>query len=232
MFIVNFLQRKTGSIKSEGSVKKDRFVKNAEIDNLPKESPGVYLVTAANRLIKQEQKAKKGGVIDVSVMREVVKQEVVSVKNEKVKNVQSVISEPKTVHDELSDIVKILQDAMTLAQLENSSLGDLDTPEFEELRQINIITTAMVKGVVSGSVLYQKIFDLRRKLEEKINTIVLLCYAKNVKVNGLNAIALCGNKMLVLKLRSEFQVLEDETIKHRVEFRKVFSDKQNKSLGR
>ena len=229
MFIVNFLKKKSGHIKSERVIKKDRFVKNAEVSNLPQENPGVYLVTAANRIIKQEQKTKKGGVIDVSAMQEVVKQEAVSVKNEKVHNV---IPEQKTVHDELADVVKILQDAITLAQLENSSLGDLDTPEFEELRQINVITTAIVKGVLSGSLSYQKIFDLRRKLEEKINTIVLLCYTKNVKVNGLNAIALCGNKMLVLKSRSEFQVLEDETMKHRFEFQKVYPTKQNKSSGR
>ena len=229
MFIVNFLKKKSGYIKSERAIKKDRFVKNAEVSNLPQENPGVYLVTAANRIIKQEQKTKKGGVIDVSAMQEVVKQEAVSVKNEKVHNV---IPEQKTVHDELADVVKILQDAITLAQLENSSLGDIDTPEFEELRQINVITTAIVKGVLSGSLSYQKIFDLRRKLEEKINTIVLLCHTKNIKMNGLNAIALCGNKILVLKSRSEFQVLEDETMKHRFEFQKVYPTKQNKSFGR
>jgi len=229
MFIVDFLKKKNKIIKNEMIIKKDRFVKNTEVGNLPEEKPGVYLVTAANRLIKQEQKAKKGGVIDVSAMQEVVMQEVVSVKNAKVYNV---IPEPKTVHDELADVVKILQDAITLAQLENSSLGDLDTPEFEELRQINVITTAMVKGVVSGSLSYQKIFDLRRRLEEKINTIVLLCHTKNIKMNGLNAIALCGNKILMLQSRSEFQILEDETMKHRVEFQRVYPDKQSKSLGR
>jgi hypothetical protein len=232
MFIVNFLKKKSGHIKSERVIKKDRFVKNTEVSNLPQENPGVYLITAANRIIKQEQKAKKGGVIDVSAMQEVVVQEAVNVKNEKINNVRNVVSQQKTVHDELADVVKILQDAITLAQLENSSLGDLDTPEFEELRQINVITTAMVKSVLSGSLSYQKIFDLRRRLEEKINTIVLLCHTKNIKMNGLNAIALCGNKILVLKSRSEFQVLEDETMKHRLEFQKVYPTKQNKSFGR
>ena len=90
----------------------------------------------------------------------------------------------------------------------------------------------MVKGVLSGSLSYQKIFDLRRRLEEKINTIVLLCHTKNIKMNGLNAIALCGNKILMSQSRNEFQILEDETMKHRVEFQRVYPTKQSKSLGR
>jgi hypothetical protein len=68
--------------------------------------------------------------------------------------------------------------------------------------------------------------------KSRIKFINEIYYHAMFKMNGLNAIALCGNKILMLQSRSEFQILEDETMKHRVEFQRVYPDKQSKSLGR
>lgn len=206
---------------------KDTFHKNTEIKRLPEEKIDIKVITAVNNLIKVREGRKKGTVMDIQQMQGYGGNVQPSSLPVRSKSVELAQRASKTVQDELSEIIEILQEAILLAQEQNNSLGDLKAPEFNDLQNINMITAGMVRNFSSLKI--GQLISEMAKTEAKIQSIMLYCKEKNLQTSALQIIQSYTRKIVYLKGREEFNALAGEGANHEKKVRNILFPKKSYS---
>lgn len=208
---------------------KDSTIVNTDITHLPEEKVPLAIIPAVEKLIKPKKQKAEEGVVNIHEMH------AENVSNTRVNTSSANVIKPKfilqnankTVKEELDEIAEILQNAMFLAHAENTFLGNIKAPEFNELRALNIITSSMITNFSHSTI--GELISQKNKAEAKLESIKLFCEGKNLKPKGLNIIYDCTRKVVVLKGKEECNNLANENSIHEKTFQKHYHTKKGYS---
>jgi hypothetical protein len=210
---------------------KDTTILNTDIKRLPEEKVPLAIVSAVEKLMKAKENKASGSLMNVEEMpAENVYHSTTNMPSVKVQSTKPILQNAnKTVKEELDEIAKILQDAIFLAHAENSSLGDIKAPEFNELKALNMIVSGMI---VSGMIVnfssstMGELISQKNKADARLESIKLFCQGKNLQPKALNIIQDCTQKVVFIKGREECNTLANENFIHQKEFQKRYPAKK------
>lgn len=205
---------------------KDTTILNTDIKRLPEEKLPLAIIPAVEKLIKAKENKASGSLMNVEEMpAENVYHSTTNMPSVKVQSTKLILQNAnKTVKDELDEIAKILQDAIFLAHAENSSLGDIKAPEFNELKALNMIVSGMIVNFSSSTM--GELISQKNKADARLESIKLFCQGKNLQPKALNIIQDCTQKAVFIKGREECNTLANENFIHQKEFQKRYPAKK------
>ncbi|MFT4967280.1 MAG: hypothetical protein ACI9CD_000279 [Candidatus Deianiraeaceae bacterium] len=181
----------------------DFCIQNARLNKLPEIKMNTLLIDSIKRLTVPKKTPSDSlvnilqmyGKNNVSEYESPVRTLTQSQKNIKIDTTQ--------VNDELEEIAELLHNAVLLLQNDNPSLGDILSPEFQDLYDIGVLSTKIIKGFYSKKASY--IISCKKQIDMKINSIMITCHRKNLKMKGLNTIKQQIIRVITLKEQVEYK---------------------------
>ncbi len=201
-----YSQGTTNNVLKKLYIKKihDFCTQNARLNKLPEIKMNTFLIDSIKRLT-MPKKTPSDSLVNILQMygkNNVIEYEspvkrprtlAQSQKNIKIDTTQ--------VNDELEEIAELLHNAVLLSQNDNPSLGDIPSPEFQDLHDIGALSTKIIKGFYSKKASY--IINCKKQIDMKINSIMIYCHRKNLKMKGLNIIKQQITRVATLKEQVE-----------------------------
>lgn len=209
------------------------FEKNTETKNLKNEKVPLAIIPAAIKIQEKQERASENkydfniaNTIDSVALNQLLHQEVTSLQSiTKANNVEkkaNVLNQNNTLlennksqslKEELNEVINILKQSLTQMGRDNPEILNLNTFDFEEFRDTNILAYKMMGNVKKNSI--TAFLALKHQFDAKLNSLILLAESKNHKTDSFKKAKLITIKLVTIKIKYALEDLLNSSKIHR-----------------